>query len=104
MDILYDAVVIGAGIQGSSTAYNIADKEAKHVALLEQVRTDFNIGIVLTYMTFIQFQLGHSRGSSHGWSRITRRGYNTQYYAKMMTEAFKLWEQIEEESGTKLYT
>ena len=37
MDILYDAVVIGAGIEGSSTAYNIADKGAKQVALLEQV-------------------------------------------------------------------
>ena len=51
----------------------------------------------------LQFQLGHNRGSSHGGSRITRRGYHTEYYAEMMSEAFKLWERIEEESGTQLY-
>ena len=38
MNNLYDAVVIGAGIEGSSTAYNIANKGVKQVALLEQVR------------------------------------------------------------------
>jgi len=35
----YDAVVIGAGVEGSSTAYNIANKGVKRVALLEQVKT-----------------------------------------------------------------
>ena len=46
---------------------------------------------------------GHSRGSSHGGSRIIRRGYHARHYVEMMREAFKLWERIEEESGTQLY-
>ena len=37
MDVLYDAIVIGAGVEGSSTAYNIANNGTKQVALLEQV-------------------------------------------------------------------
>ena len=37
MEVLYDAVVIGAGVEGSSTAYNIVNKGTKQVALLEQV-------------------------------------------------------------------
>ena len=36
MDV-YDAIVVGAGIEGSSTAYHIANKGVKKVALLEQV-------------------------------------------------------------------
>ena len=40
MDVLYDAIVIGAGVEGSSTAYNTANNdEVKQVALLEQVRS-----------------------------------------------------------------
>ena len=37
MEVLYDAIVIGAGVEGSSTAYNIAGGGAEQVALLEQV-------------------------------------------------------------------
>ena len=39
MDVLYEAIVIGAGVEGSSTAYNIANNGAKQVALIEQVDT-----------------------------------------------------------------
>ena len=36
MDV-YDVIVIGAGIEGSSAAYHIANKGIKKVALVEQV-------------------------------------------------------------------
>ena len=37
MDVLYYVVVIGAGVEGSSTAYNIVNKGTNQVALLDQV-------------------------------------------------------------------
>ena len=51
----------------------------------------------------IQFSALHSRGSSHGSSRITRRAYDYPFYVKMMDEAFRMWSALEEESDTKLY-
>lgn len=59
-------------------------------------------GSILSPFLF-QFDALHTRGSSHGCSRITRRAYDQPYYVSMMDEAFKLWAQIEEESGTELY-
>ena len=34
---IYDAIVVGAGVEGSATAYSLA-KQGKDVLLLEQVR------------------------------------------------------------------
>ncbi|XP_055983974.1 peroxisomal sarcosine oxidase isoform X2 [Sorex fumeus] len=81
---LYDAVVIGAGIQGCFTAYHLA-KHKKKVLLLEQ------------------FFLPHSRGSSHGQSRIIRRAYPEDFYTNMMDECYKMWAQLEHETGTQLH-
>ena len=50
-----------------------------------------------------QFAVGHSRGSSHGGSRITRKAYDKPYYVKMMNEAFELWAEIEKQSQKQLY-
>ncbi|KAM9257237.1 peroxisomal sarcosine oxidase [Cariama cristata] len=80
----YDAIVIGAGIQGSFTAYHLAQRR-KDTLLLEQ------------------FILPHSRGSSHGQSRITRSAYPRVTYARMMPDSFRLWQRLEAEAGTKLY-
>ncbi|NXF84328.1 SOX oxidase, partial [Sclerurus mexicanus] len=80
----YDAIVIGAGIQGSFTAYHLAQRH-KDTLLLEQ------------------FLLPHSRGSSHGQSRITRSVYPQEYYSRMMPDSFRLWQQLEAEAGTSLY-
>ena len=52
----YDVIVVGAGIEGSATAYTLV-KEGRRVLLLEQ------------------FPLPHSRGSSTGHSRVTRYAY-----------------------------
>jgi glycine/D-amino acid oxidase-like deaminating enzyme len=50
---MHDVIVVGAGVMGSAAAYQLA-KDGRQVLLLEQ------------------FQIGHTRGSSHGGSRITR--------------------------------
>ncbi|NXW64820.1 SOX oxidase, partial [Eurystomus gularis] len=80
----YDAIVIGAGIQGSFAAYHLAQRH-KDTLLLEQ------------------FILPHSRGSSHGQSRIIRSAYVQAFYARMMPDSFRLWQQLEAEAGTSLY-
>ncbi|XP_017397650.1 peroxisomal sarcosine oxidase [Cebus imitator] len=81
---LYDAIVIGAGIQGCFTAYHLA-KHRKRVLLLEQ------------------FFLPHSRGSSHGQSRIIRKAYLQDFYTRMMHECYQIWAQLEQEAGTQLH-
>ncbi|XP_012503758.1 PREDICTED: peroxisomal sarcosine oxidase [Propithecus coquereli] len=81
---LCDAIVIGAGIQGCFTAYHLA-KHRKKVLLLEQ------------------FFLPHSRGSSHGQSRIIRKAYVEDFYTQMMDECYRIWAQLEQEAGTQLH-
>ncbi|XP_066219744.1 peroxisomal sarcosine oxidase isoform X1 [Saccopteryx leptura] len=81
---LCDVIVIGAGIQGCFTAYHLA-KHGKRVLLLEQ------------------FFLPHSRGSSHGQSRIIRRAYPEDFYTQMMDECYQMWAQLEHEAGTQLH-
>ncbi|XP_066542854.1 peroxisomal sarcosine oxidase [Hoplias malabaricus] len=80
----YDCIVIGAGIQGSFTAYHLA-KHKKSTLLLEQ------------------FALPHTRGSSHGQSRIIRKSYNEDVYIHMMEESYELWSLLEREAGVALH-
>ncbi|XP_060114938.1 peroxisomal sarcosine oxidase [Heteronotia binoei] len=81
---LYEALVVGAGIQGSFTAYHLA-KRGQKTLLLEQ------------------FPLPHTRGSSHGQSRIIRSAYPQDYYVAMMKRAYQLWAVLETEAGTLLH-
>lgn len=50
-----------------------------------------------------QFVLPHSRGSSHGQTRIIRKAYDEDYYTHMMEECYQLWSQLEKEANVKLY-
>ncbi|XP_014786226.1 peroxisomal sarcosine oxidase isoform X1 [Octopus bimaculoides] len=84
MAAVYDAIVVGAGINGSSTAHYL-QKNGYRTLLLEQ------------------FPLPHSRGSSHGQSRITRKAYFQEIFAEMMKEAYPMWAQLERDSETQLY-
>lgn len=81
----YDVIVIGAGGVGSAAAYHCA-RDGKRVLLLEQ------------------FTVGHTRGSSHGDSRIIRYTHNKMEHADQMPATFDLWYELERESGAKLLT
>ncbi|RMG38735.1 MAG: N-methyl-L-tryptophan oxidase [Methanobacteriota archaeon] len=79
----YDVVVVGAGAMGLSAAY-WCQKSGLKTLLLDQ------------------YQMFHSKGSSHGESRIIRLSYSEPFYIDMMREAYRLWEKLENESGSKL--
>ncbi|XP_078081026.1 peroxisomal sarcosine oxidase isoform X2 [Mustelus asterias] len=49
------------------------------------------------------FTLPHSRGSSHGQTRIIRKSYFKDYYTQMMTECYQLWKQLEAEANVELF-
>lgn len=80
MTSIFDVVIVGAGLMGSSAAY-YASKAGKRVLLLEQ------------------FELLHAKGSSHGRSRIFRVAYPNGVYTKLCLESLTLWDKIEKEAG-----
>lgn len=79
----FDAIVIGAGMAGSAAAWQLS-KDGRRVLLLEQ------------------FSIGHSRGSSHGESRIFRFAYPQKEYAKFAMQSKPLWLELERDCGKKL--
>ncbi|XP_041019415.1 probable sarcosine oxidase [Juglans microcarpa x Juglans regia] len=80
----FDVIIVGAGIMGSCTAYQVA-KRGHKTLLIEQ------------------FDFLHHRGSSHGESRTIRATYPEDYYYAMVMESYKLWEEAESEIGYKVY-
>jgi len=83
MTTQYDVIVVGAGGMGSAAAYHLA-KDGRRVLLLEQ------------------FHLGHTLGSSHGGSRITRYTNPDRDDARVIPATYDLWRQLEAESGATL--
>ena len=51
---------------------------------------------------FEQFAVGHTRGSSHGESRIIRYTYSDELYTQLMGEAYPLWQELQLEAGEEL--
>ncbi|EFO82534.1 hypothetical protein CRE_00621 [Caenorhabditis remanei] len=80
----YDVVVVGAGIFGSCTAYH-CQRLGMRTLLLEQ------------------FNLGHSNGSSHGKSRITRYAHTDPEYVPLVGDSYSQIEQLEKMRGEKLW-
>ncbi|MET3804111.1 sarcosine oxidase [Nakamurella sp. UYEF19] len=80
-----DLVVIGAGLMGSMTAWAATRRG-------------------LTVLALEQFAVGHDRGSSHGSARIVRRAYPDEFYVRLTGRAFELWNELENNSGTRLLT
>lgn len=78
-------VVIGAGLAGSATAWQLARRGAD-VTLLEA------------------FRIGHDRGSSHGSARIIRRAYPDRFHAALTGEAWRDWAELETETGVPIIT
>jgi sarcosine oxidase len=78
-----DIAVIGAGAMGSATARALARRGVETV-LLER------------------FEFGHTRGSSHGPTRIFRIAYPDPLYSAMAQRALTLWRELEADSGERL--
>jgi sarcosine oxidase len=49
-----------------------------------------------------RFRVGHTRGSSHGRSRIFRFSYGDRRYVRMAMEALPLWRELEDDAGEEL--
>lgn len=79
-----DLVVVGGGIMGSLAAWQAARRKMS-VLLVEQ------------------FRPGHTRGSSHGESRIIRYAYPERDYVSLMREAYAAWADLEAEARETLY-
>ncbi|MCC7452352.1 MAG: N-methyl-L-tryptophan oxidase [Anaerolineae bacterium] len=76
-------IVVGGGGMGLAAAWRLA-KGGTEVRILEQ------------------FDFFHKRGSSHTEHRIIRRTYNHALYTRLMPAAYRLWEELETDSGQKL--
>ncbi|KAF4529132.1 hypothetical protein B566_EDAN017635 [Ephemera danica] len=78
----FDIAVVGAGVEGSWTALQLSGQtRRKSVVILDQ------------------FPVLHSRGSSHGQSRIIRLAYAERFHAELMPRAFREWRQLERDTG-----
>jgi len=80
----FDVVVIGAGIMGLFTAYFLAERGAKVVVLDRST-------------------VGNREAASTGLTRSFRQDYIDPDFAKMAFASRKLWEELEEVWGTKVF-
>lgn len=78
-----DVVVVGAGAMGATSAWRLA-RSGRRVVLLEQ------------------FGPGHTRGSSHGATRIFRLAYRDPRYVALAERALPLWRELEDAAGEVL--
>ncbi|GGF94140.1 N-methyltryptophan oxidase [Rhodococcoides trifolii] len=75
-------VVIGGGVIGAASAWRLALRGID-VILLEQ------------------FGTGHTRGASHGSSRIFRHAYDNDVYTELAVHAGRLWDELDAASGAE---
>lgn len=81
----YDVIVIGLGGHGSSCLYHLA-KRGLRVLGVEQ------------------FDIGHTRGSSHGVHRLFRLGYaEGRAYVPLLLRAAENWQTLEQRIGERLF-
>ncbi|MGE5275080.1 MAG: FAD-dependent oxidoreductase [Verrucomicrobiota bacterium] len=75
--------VVGAGLNGLATAWALRRRGYDAVV-------------------YEQFSLGHTRGSSHGATRIFRLAYPETDWVRLAQEALEGWRELERESGEEL--
>jgi sarcosine oxidase len=81
----FDVAVLGVGGIGSGACYHLA-------------RTGLRV------VGIEQFSIPHSRGSSHGVTRILREGlHENETYVPLVRRALELWRELEKTSGTQLF-
>jgi sarcosine oxidase len=81
----YDVIVLGLGGMGTAAAYELA-RRGRRVLGIEQ------------------FDVAHSRGSSHGETRIIRKAYYEHPdYVPLLRRAYERWYELEQRSGERLF-
>ncbi|MDX1413291.1 MAG: N-methyl-L-tryptophan oxidase [Candidatus Promineifilaceae bacterium] len=81
----FDTVVIGVGGMGSAACYQLASRGQKVLGLE-------------------QFDIPHTQGSSHGYTRIIRLAYYEHpSYVPLLKRAYELWTEIEHHYGEPLF-
>lgn len=82
----FDAIVVGLGAVGAATAWQLARRKARVLAL-------------------DQYSPPHARGSSGGDSRIIRKAIGEgDAYVPLVLRAYDLWREIEAQAGESLLT
>ncbi|MEU8861753.1 FAD-dependent oxidoreductase [Streptomyces umbrinus] len=80
-----DVIVVGAGIHGSSAAWQLAARGASVIHL-------------------DRFPAGHTEGSSHGRTRMIRRAYPAEIWDGLVDTSYNAWQELELASGQRLVT
>ena len=79
----YDVIVVGLGGMGAASADALAGRGLRVLAL-------------------DQFGVGHTRGASHGRSRIVRQAYfESPDYIPLLRRAYALWDGFPDEVGIR---
>ena len=79
-----EVIVIGVGAMGAAACWQLARRGVRVLGLE-------------------QFDIPHARGSSHGYSRVTRTAYYEHPdYIPLLKRAHALWRELEAESGEKI--
>jgi sarcosine oxidase len=80
----YDVIVVGIGTMGAATCYELACRD-KRVLGVEQ------------------FDIPHTRGAHHGFSRMFRLAYfEHPDYVALLQRAYDLWQKIARDSGLEI--
>src|ERR1041385_7326027 len=80
----WDVIVIGVGGMGSATAYHLAARRRKVLAIEQN-------------------NIPHDLGSSHGINRIIRMAYaEDPRYIPMLRRAYRLWRDLGRKVGERL--
>ena len=80
----YDCIVIGSGAMGLASQYHLSNSK-------------------LHTISFEQFSLGHSKGSTHGQTRAFHYGYyDKPFYIPLLKFAQTQWNALEQLSGSSI--
>ena len=86
MQAQFDTIVLGLGAMGSASIYQLAKRRNKVLGI-------------------DQFSVPHTRGSTHGESRIIRQAIGEgEQYVPLVLRAYELWHDLEKAAGQPLLT